>query len=94
MERPDLHALATTTREISAALGDLRTALDEAENAALGEWDESTETAVEGTGTGDDAAFFKQARGKVITASIALGEIQDILATVQGYRDFEREPVA
>lgn len=89
MDKPDLHELATRTSTLRDALGDLVVALDDAYGAALGEWEnEDDDEPIEGTASGDDATYFETARKHANEARRELIAVEELVATVQGYRDF------
>lgn len=89
MDKPDLHVLAARTESIYDALGDLVTALDEAENAAFGEYEaDDDDQPIEGTASGDPPRYFEKARGEITNARNSVAQCQEMIATVQGFRDF------
>lgn len=88
MDKPDLHELAANVVAVRGALDDLVLAIDNGMSAALGEWDEERDEAIEGTGSGDDPMHFESARKHLNAARGELAAVEDILATVQGHRDF------
>lgn len=89
MDKPDLHALAADLEGMYDAVERLIPEIDDAYNAALGESvDDDHEDIIPGTASGDNAAYFEEARMKLNEAAISLAQAQRIIATVQGFRDF------
>jgi hypothetical protein len=87
MER-DLHEIARHARTIREAIdNDLLDELEAGEQAALGAYDEETDTEIV-PANGDDDALWEQAKKEAARARLALGNLEATLATIQGYRDF------
>jgi hypothetical protein len=89
MDQPDLHEMAATVRALRGGLDDLNEAIDDAYSAALGEWEADDDDApIEGTASGDDPSHFESARKHVNEARGSMLAVEEVLATAQGYRDF------
>lgn len=85
---PDLHTLAQRAQTLYEAINDFGDEITEAYDAALGEWDSDRDESVEGTASGDDAGYFEKAKQHVGEARFAISHVQELLATVQGWREF------
>jgi hypothetical protein len=92
MERTDLAELATRGRTLADAIREYQNTLEEAFDAALGEEDDDTGEEIT-PGNGDDFELLREAVDKAAKARFNLHEVIGILATQQGYRDFEDQGV-
>jgi len=88
MNKPDLHELARRAETLHDAIREFGTALEDAYGDALGDYDEETEETVAGTASGDDAGYFERAKAITGEAAGGIATVQEILATVQGWREF------
>lgn len=91
-DRPDLAHLAARARTLVDALNEYAETLAEASEAALGECDPETEEETV-PGNGDTVEFYDQARKKVVDVRLGMTGVIDLLATQQGYREFEAQGV-
>lgn len=91
-DRTDLADLATRAKTLAEALSEFSEVLVDAYNAALGEEDPETHEETV-PGNGDDPKYFETAKEKVSRARLEMNGIIDLLATQQGYRDFEDQGV-